>query len=205
MSKRLSSKYKLDRRMGENIWGRPKSPVNKKAYGPGQHGQRRRTKMSDFGIQLRAKQKLKGYYGNIQEKQFRKIYEEASRRKGNTAENLVGILESRLDAVVYRSKFVPTVFAARQFVNHGHVQVNGRRVNIPSYRVRPGDVVEVREKSRNMALVLEALESGERDIPDYIALDPKAMKATYVRAPELADIPYAVKMEPNLVVEYYSS
>jgi len=205
MSKRLSSKYKLDRRMGENIWGRPKSPVNKKAYGPGQHGQRRRTKMSDFGIQLRAKQKLKGYYGNIQEKQFRKIYEEASRRKGNTAENLVGILESRLDAVVYRSKFVPTVFAARQFVNHGHVQVNGRRVNIPSFRVRPGDVVEVREKSRNMALVLEALESGERDIPDYIALDPKAMKATYVRAPELADIPYAVKMEPNLVVEYYSS
>jgi len=205
MSKRLSSKYKLDRRMGENIWGRPKSPVNKKAYGPGQHGQRRRTKMSDFGIQLRAKQKLKGYYGNIQEKQFRKIYEEASRRKGNTAENLVGILESRLDAVVYRAKFVPTVFAARQFVNHGHVQVNGRRVNIPSYRVRPGDVVEVREKSRNMALVLEALESGERDIPDYIALDPKAMKATYVRAPELADIPYAVKMEPNLVVEYYSS
>jgi len=161
--------------------------------------------MSDFGIQLRAKQKLKGYYGNIQEKQFRKIYEEASRRKGNTAENLVGILESRLDAVVYRAKFVPTVFAARQFVNHGHVQVNGRRVNIPSYRVRPGDVVEVREKSRNMALVLEALESGERDIPDYIALDPKAMKATYVRAPELADIPYAVKMEPNLVVEYYSS
>ena len=205
MSKRHSAKYKLDRRMGENIWGRPKSPINKRAYGPGQHGQRRKQKVSDFGLQLRAKQKLKGYYGNLTEKQFSKTYEEAARRKGNTAENLVGLLESRLDAVVYRAQFVPTPFAARQFVNHGHVLVNGKRVNIPSYRVKPGDVVSVRERSRNMALVLEALQSPERDTPDYITMDGKAMSATYVRIPELAEVPYPVKMEPNLVIEFYAS
>ena len=205
MSKRSSVKHKLDRRLGENIWGRAKSPVNSRAYGPGQHGQRRKPKISDYGVQLMAKQKLKGYYGNIQEKQFRRVYDEASRRRGNTAENLIGLLESRLDAVVYRSKFVPTVFSARQFVNHGHVKVNGRRVTIPSFRCRPGDVVEVREKSRDMALVLEALESPERDVPDYISIDTKAMQATFVRVPELADVPYPVRMEPNLVVEFYSS
>ena len=205
MSKRHSAKYKLDRRMGENIWGRPKSPINKRAYGPGQHGQRRKQKVSDFGLQLRAKQKLKGYYGNLTEKQFSKTYEEAARRKGNTSENLIALLESRLDAVVYRAKFVPTPFAARQFVNHGHVLVNGKRVNIPSYRVKPGDVVQVRERSRNMALVLEALQSAERDTPEYITMDGKAMSATYVRIPELAEVPYPVKMEPNLVIEFYAS
>jgi len=205
MSKRHSQKYKIDRRMGENLWGRPKSPINSRPYGPGQHGQRRKGKMSDFGIQLMAKQKLKGYYGNITEKQFRRTYDEAARRTGNTAENLIGLLESRLDAVIYRSKFVPTVFAARQFVNHGHVKVNGVKTNIPSYRCKPGDVIEVREKSRSMALVLEALESPERDLPDYIDLDPKAMKVTFVRVPELSEVPYPVQMEPNLVVEFYSS
>ncbi|CAN1573233.1 MAG: 30S ribosomal protein S4 [Caulobacter sp.] len=205
MSKRHSAKYKIDRRMGENIWGRPKSPVNSRSYGPGQHGQRRKSKVSDFGLQLRAKQKLKGYYGNLTEKQFSRTYTEAARRKGNTAENLVGLLEARLDAVVYRAKFVPTVFAARQFVNHGHVLVNGKRVNIASYRVKAGDVVSVREKSRNMALVLEALSSGERDTPDYITVDARHMAATFVRAPELAEVPYPVKMEPNLVVEFYAS
>ncbi len=205
MSKRHTQKYKIDRRMGENIWGRPKSPVNKRSYGPGQHGQRRKTKMSDFGQQLMAKQKLKGYYGNITEKQFRNIYGLAQRMKGNTAENLIGLLESRLDALVYRAKFVPTVFAARQFVNHGHVTVNGRRVNIPSYRCKPGDVIQVREKSRSMALVLEALESPERDLPDYVEVDGKTMAATYLRVPELADVPYPVRMEPNLVVEFYTS
>ena len=205
MSKRQTQKYKIDRRMGENIWGRPKSPVNKRSYGPGQHGQRRKGKMSDFGLQLMAKQKLKGYYGNISEKQFRNIYALAQRRKGNAAENLIGLLESRLDAIVYRAKFVPTVFAARQFVNHGHVTVNGRRVNIPSYRCKPGDVIQVREKSRSMALVLEALESPERDLPDYIEVEGKTMSATYLRVPELADVPYAVRMEPNLVVEFYTS
>ena len=205
MSKRHSAKYKLDRRMGENIWGRPKSPINKRAYGPGQHGQRRKQKVSDFGLQLRAKQKLKGYYGNLTEKQFSKTYEEAARRKGNTAENLVGLLESRLDAVVYRAKFVPTPFAARQFVNHGHVLVNGKRVNIPSFRVKPGDVVSVRERSRNMALVLEALQSPERDTPDYIEVDGKGLSAKYIRMPELAEVPYPVKMEPNLIVEFYAS
>ena len=205
MTKRHSAKYKLDRRMGENIWGRPKSPINSRAYGPGQHGQRRKQKVSDFGLQLRAKQKLKGYYGNLTEKQFSRIYQDAARRKGNTSEHLIALLESRLDAVVYRAKFVPTVFASRQFVNHGHVLVNGKRVNIASYRVKPGDVVSVREKSRSMALVLEALGSAERDHPEYITMDIRAMSATFVRAPELAEVPYPVKMEPNLVVEFYAS
>ena len=205
MSKRHSAKYKLDRAMGENLWGRSKSPVNKRSYGPGQHGQRRKSKVSDFGLQLKAKQKLKGYYGNLTEKQFRKTYDEAARRKGNTSELLIGLLEQRLDAVVYRAKFVPTPWAARQFVNHGHVTVNGKKVNIASYRVKIGDVVEVKEKSRNMALVLEAQQSSERDVPDYMEIGDRGFSVRYVRVPELADVPFPVKMEPNLVVEYYSS
>ena len=204
MSKRTQSKYKLDRRMGENIWGRPKSPVNRREYGPGQHGQRRKGKLSDFGLQLRAKQKLKGFYGDLTEKQFRRVYAEAERRRGDTGENLIGLLERRLDAVVYRAKFVPTIFAARQFVNHGHVKVNGRRVNIPSFQVSDGDLIEVREKSRQMVLVLEAAQSPERDVPEYIEADHSKMTATFIRAPGLGDVPYAVQMEPNLVVEYYA-
>lgn len=204
MSKRQEAKYKIDRRMGENIWGRPRSPVNTRSYGPGQHGQRRRGKMSDYGLQLRAKQKLKGHYGNITEKTFRRTYEEATRRKGDTGENLIGLLESRLDALVYRAKFVPTVFAARQFVNHGHILVNGKRVNIPSYRCLPGDVIQVRDKSREMALVLEATQLPERDVPEYIDADHSKLSATFVRIPALADVPYPVQMEPNLVVEFYS-
>ena len=203
MSKRVRSKYKINRRLGENLWGRRKSPVNAREYGPGQHGQRRR-KPSDFGIQLAAKQKLKGYYGNITERQFRNTYEEAVRRRGDTIEQLIGLLERRLDAVVYRMKFVPTVFAARQFVNHGHVKVNGRRVNIPSYRVKEGDVIEVKDKSKALALVLEASESPERDVPDYVEVDHSRMKGAFLRVPELADVPYPVQMEPHLVIEYYS-
>ena len=205
MTKRHTAKYKIDRRMGENIWGRPKSPINQRSYGPGQHGQRRKSKVSDFGLQLRAKQKLKGYYGNLTEKQFAGTYKDAARKRGNTAETLIALLESRLDAVVYRAKFVPTVFAARQFVNHGHVLVNGKRVNIASYRVKPGDVVSVRERSRNMALVLEAIQSGERDTPDYLEVDAKGLSVKFIRAPDLAEVPYPVKMEPNLIVEFYAS
>ncbi len=204
MTKRLAAKYKIDRRMGENIWGRPKSPVNKREYGPGQHGQRRKNKLSDFGTQLRAKQKLKGYYGNITEKQFRRIYADAARVVGDTGENLVGLLERRLDAVVYRAKFVATVFAARQFVNHGHVLVNGRSVNIASYRVKEGDVIEVRQKSKQMVVVMEAIALAERDVPDYLEVDHSKLTATFVRQPTLADVPYPVVMEPNLVVEFYA-
>ena len=204
MSKRISTKYKIDRRLGENIWGRPKSPVNRREYGPGEHGQRRKGKPSDFGIQLRAKQKLKGYYGNISEKQFRRIYGEAVRQKGDTSENLIGLLESRLDAIVYRAKFVSTVFAARQFINHGHVKVNGQRVNIPSYRCQPGDIVEIRDRSKQLALVIEASQLAERDVPEYIDADHGKMAATFVRTPAFSDVPYPVQMEPNLVVEYYS-
>ncbi|GAA6181412.1 MULTISPECIES: 30S ribosomal protein S4 [unclassified Shimia] len=204
MTKRTTAKYKIDRRMGENIWGRPKSPVNRRDYGPGQHGQRRKGKLSDFGTQLRAKQKLKGYYGDMTEKMFRRIYAEAERVKGDTGENLIGLLERRLDAVVYRAKFVPTVFAARQFVNHGHVKVNGKRVNIPSYRVKEGDVIEVRDKSKQLAVLLEATQLSERDVPDYIDADHSKMTATFVRTPALGDVPYPVMMEPNLVVEFYA-
>ncbi|MFQ5984986.1 MAG: 30S ribosomal protein S4 [Alphaproteobacteria bacterium] len=203
MTKRLQSKYKLCRRLGLNLWGRPKSPTNRREHRPGEHGRRRR-KPSDYGIQLMAKQKLRGYYGNITERQFRNIYEEAAKKRGDTSQNLIELLERRLDTVVYRLKFVPTVFAARQFVNHGHVQVNGRRVNIPSYRVRDGDVIEVRERSHEIPIVLEAIESPERDVPDYLEVDYTHMRGTFLRAPELHDVPYPVQMEPQLVIEYYS-
>lgn len=201
--KRPSAKHKIDRRMGCNLWGRPKSPYNKRQTGPGQHGAMR-GKLSDYGLQLRAKQKLKGYYANIGERQFRRYYHEAMRLRGDSGQNLIGLLERRLDAVVYRAKFVPTVFAARQFVNHGHVTVNGKRVNIPSYSVKDGDVIEIREKAHNLPMVQQALESPEREVPSYIEADAKARKATYLRAPKLEDVPFAVQMEPQLVIEFYS-
>src|SRR5690348_8082173 len=204
MTKRNEAKYKLDRRMGQNIWGRPKSPVNRREYGPGQHGQRRKGKLSDYGVQLKAKQKLRGYYGNISERQFRGIYQEARRQKGDTGAHMIGLLEQRLDAVVYRAKFVPTVFAARQFINHGHIKVNGRRVTIPSYRLKVNDVIEVKESSKQLALVLEARALAERDVPDYIEVNEGKMSAKLARIPALNEVPYAVMMEPHLVVEYYS-
>jgi small subunit ribosomal protein S4 len=204
MSKRSSAKYKIDRRMGQNIWGRPKSPVNRREYGPGQHGQRRKSKLSDYGVQLKAKQKLKGYYGDISEKQFRGVYQEAIRLKGDSGANLIGLMERRLDAVIYRAKFVPTIFAARQFVNHGHIKVNGRRVNIPSFKVKVGDVVEVKEASKQLPLVLEAVALGERDVPDYIEADHSKLTAKMTRIPGLGEVPYPVMMEPHLVVEFYS-
>ena len=204
MTKRIEAKHKIDRRWGVNLWGRPKSPVNKRSYGPGEHGQKHAKKLSDYGLQLAAKQKLKGFYGNITEKQFRRTYKMALQRKGDTGENLINLLERRLDAVVYRMKFVPTVFASRQFINHGHVKVNGIRVNIPSYKVKDGDIIEVKDSSKDLAIVLEATQLAERDVPDYIDVDHKGMKGTFLRGPALADVPYAVQMEPNLVVEFYS-
>lgn len=203
MTKRAESKYKVNRRLGQNLWGRPKSPVNKRDYGPGQHGQRRK-KPTDFGTQLAAKQRLKFYYGNIGERQFRRYYDEAVRRKGDTSENLIELLERRLDTVVYRLKFAITPFAARQLVNHGHVTVNGKRVNIPSYLVRDGDQVEVKEKSKQLASVLDASQSAERDVPEYLEVDHRAMRGRFLRAPKLMDVPYPVQMEPNQVVEFYS-
>ena len=204
MSKRQSVKHKIDRRLGVNLWGRNKSPLAKgREGGPGQHGQRRK-KPTDYGNQLHAKQKLKGYYANIGERQFRRYFEEAVRRKGDTAENLINLLERRLDAVIYRMKFAPTPFNARQIVSHGHVLVNGKRVNIPSYFVRDGDVVEIRERVRQNVVVLAAIASTEREVPDYLQVDHAAGKGTFVRGPQLNDVPYPVKMEPNLVVEFYS-
>ncbi len=204
MTKRNPAKYKIDRRMGENIWGRPKSPVNRREYGPGQHGQRRKGKLSDYGVQLRAKQKLKGYYANISERQFRGIYQEAIRLKGDSGAHLIGLLERRLDMVIFRAKLVPTIFAARQFINHGHIKVNGRRVTIPSFRLKVGDAIEVREKSKQLPLVLEAVSLAERDVPDYIEADHSKMTARFTRIPQIGEVPYAVQMEPHLVVEYYS-
>jgi len=204
MTKRVQAKHKIDRRLGENIWGRPKSPLNKRESRPGQHGSARTGKLSDFGQQLRAKQKLKGYYANIGERQFRRIYGEAARMKGSTSEHLIGLLERRLDAVVYRAKLVPTPFSARQIVSHGHVTVNGRKVTVPSFRVRIGDVIELREKAKQLPLVLEAVKSPERDVPDYIEADHTKMVAKFIRTPGLADVPFPIVMEPNLVVEFYS-
>ena len=203
MSKRKSAKYNLDRRMGENIWGRPNSPVNRRSYGPGQHGQRRKGKMSDFGLQLRAKQKLKGYYGDVTEKQFKATYQEASRMKGDTGQNLIGLLEQRLDMVVYRAKFAPTVWSARQLVSHGHIRVNGVKCNIASRRVKLGDVISLGDKAKEMALIAEAQTLPERDIPDYVTPDGTD-KVTFTRVPKLDEVPYPVTMEPNLVVEFYS-
>lgn len=203
-AKRDNVKFKIDRRLGVNLWGRNKSPLAKgREGGPGQHGQRRK-KQTDYGIQLHAKQKLKGYYANMGERQFRRYYQEADRRKGDTAENLITLLERRLDAVIYRMKMAPTPFNARQIVSHGHVKVNGRRVNIPSYSVKDGDTIELVEKIKQNAVVLSAVQSTEREIPDYVTVDHGSMKGTFVRGPKLADVPYPVKMEPNLVVEFYS-
>ncbi len=202
-SKRVGSKFKINRRLGVNLWGRAKSPLNRRDYGPGQHGQRRK-KPSDFGTQLMAKQKLKGYYGNIGERQFQRLFSEAERRKGDTSENLIALLERRLDAVVYRMKFALTPFAARQYINHGHIRVNGKRVNIPSYMVKDNDTIEVREKSKQMAVILEATASTERDVPDYLEVDFAKLRGRFLRAPKLADVPYPVSMEPNLVIEFYS-
>jgi len=204
VSKRIAAKYKISRRVGENLWGRAKDPVEKRNYAPGQHGAMRRRKGSNFGTQLMAKQKLKGYYGSVTERQFRRIYQEAERRKGDTGENLIGLLESRLDTVVYRLGLVLTVFAARQFVSHGHVKVNGKRVNIASYSLKEGDTIEVREKSQQLAFVLEAVQNPERSVPDYLEFDPKALSGKFIRVPKLADVPYPVVMEPNLIVEFYS-
>lgn len=203
MTKRLASKYKVNRRLGVNLWGRGKSPIAKKDYPPGQHGQRRR-KPSDYGVQLTAKQKLKAYYGNIGEKRFRRYYEEAVRRRGDTSETLIELLERRLDAVVYRMKFAITPFAARQFVSHNHVLINGKRVNIPSFQLRDGDTIEVREKSKQLAVVLDAAQSTERDVPEYLEVDHRAMKGRFIRAPKPGDVPYPVQMEPHVVVEFYS-
>ena len=204
MTKRISSKHKIDRRLKINLWGRPKSPFNTRAYGPGQHGQSRKSKLSDYGIQLQAKQKLKGYYGNINERQFRNIYKKATMQKGDTGENLIGLLERRLDAVVYRARFSTTIFSARQLINHGHVKVNGKKVNIGSYVVSEEDTIEIRDKSKQLAFIDIALANKERETPEYIQLDEKNKKLKFVRVPKFEEVPYPIVMEPNLVIEYYS-
>ncbi len=204
MTKRLNSKHKVDRRLKVNLWGRPKSPFNTRAYPPGQHGQTKSAKPSDYGIQLQAKQKLKCYYGNMNEKQFRNMYKRAIMKKGDTAENLIGLLERRLDAVIYRSKLSNTIFSSRQLINHGHVRVNGKKVNISSYQVKEEDSIEIRDKSKQLALIDIALANKEREVPEYLQLDEKNKKVKFVRIPKFEEVPYPVVMEPNLVIEYYS-
>tara|TARA_B100002052_G_C15850541_1_gene584812 strand:- start:619 stop:1236 length:618 start_codon:yes stop_codon:yes gene_type:complete len=204
MTKRVKSKHKVDRRLRVNLWGRPKSPFNSRSYPPGQHGQTKSAKQSDFGVQLQAKQKLKSYYGNMNERQFRNLYKKAIMSKGNTAENLIGLLERRLDAVIYRSKFASTIFSSRQLINHGHVRVNGKKVNISSYQIKEEDTVEIRDKSKQLAIIDVSLASKERETPEYIQVDEKNKKIKFVRIPKFEEVPYPVVMEPNLVVEYYS-
>ena len=204
MTKRLASKHKVDRRLKVNLWGRPKSPFNSRNYPPGQHGKSRRGKPSDYGTQLQAKQKMKCYYGNINERQFRNIYRKALQKKGNTTENLVGFLEVRLDTVTYRAKFASTVFSARQLINHGHIRVNGKKVNIPSFLVKPEDTIEIKDKSKDMGMIVSSMVSKEREIPDFIQMDEKNKKARLIRIPKFSEVPYPTIMEPNLVIEYYS-
>jgi len=204
MTKRLASKHKVDRRLKVNLWGRPKSPFNSRNYPPGQHGKSRKGKRSDYGTQLEAKQKLKFYYGNMNERQFRNVYRKAIKKKGNTAENLVGFLERRLDTVIYRAKFAITVFSARQLINHGHIKVNGKKVNIPSYLVKAEDTIEIKDKSKEIVIITAALVSKEREVPDYIQMDEKHKKAKLIRVPKFSEVPYPIIMEPNLVIEYYS-
>ena len=204
MTKRLTSKHKVDRRLKVNLWGRPKSPFNSRNYPPGQHGKIKKGKLSDYGTQLEAKQKMKFYYGNINERQFRNVYRKAIQKKGNTTENFIGLLERRLDTVIYRAKFAITVFAARQLINHGHVKVNGKKVNIPSYSVKPEDTIEIKDKSKEMSVIAGALVTKEREVPDYIQTDEKKKKAKLIRVPKFSDVPFPTIMEPNLVIEYYS-
>ena len=204
MTKRLNSKHKVDRRLRVNLWGRPKSPFNSRAYPPGQHGQTKNAKPSDFGVQLQAKQKLKCYYGNMNERQFRNVYKKAIMKKGDTAENLIGLLERRLDAVIYRSKLSNTIFSSRQLINHGHVNVNGKKVNVSSYQVKEEDNIEIRDKSKQLAIIDIALANKEREIPEYLQVDEKNKKVKFVRVPKFEEVPYPVTMEPNLVIEYYS-
>ena len=204
MTKRIKAKHKVDRRLRVNLWGKPKSPFNTRNYPPGQHGQSKKGKPTDYGVQLNAKQKLKSYYGNINERQFRNVYRKAIKKKGNTTENLVGFLERRLDTVIYRAKFATTVFSARQLINHGHIKVNGKKVNIPSYLTRAEDTIEIKDKSKNITTITGALVSKEREVPDYIQMDEKNMKAKLIRVPKFSEIPYPTIMEPNLVIEYYS-
>ena len=204
-AKRNTRKLKIGRALGVNLWGKAKSPCNKRKYKPGQHGPTARGgNSSDYAKQMRAKQTLKGYYGNIGEKKFHAYYAEADNMRGDTPDNLIGLLERRLDAVVYRSKLAPTVFSSRQLVSHGHIYVNGKRVKIASYRVNPGDVITVSEKAKQMPLVVLALEAGDRETPDYINVDSANFTATFVRVPSFTDVPYPVQMFPELVVEFYS-
>ena len=204
MTKRLASKHKVDRRLKVNLWGRPKSPFNSRNYPPGQHGKAKRSKPSDYGTQLEAKQKMKFYYGNMNERQFRNVYRKALSKKGNTTENLVGLLERRLDIIIYRAKFSTTVFAARQLINHGHIKVNGKKVNIPSYLLKTEDTVELKDKSKDLTTIIGSIASKEREVPDYIQMDEKNKKAKFIRVPKFSEIPYPTIMEPNLVIEYYS-
>ena len=204
MTKRIKSKHKVDRRLKENLWGRPKSPFNVRAYPPGQHGQNKKGKPTDYGIQLQAKQKLKAYYGNINERQFRNIYRKAISKRGDTTENLIALLESRLDTVVYRAKLAPTVFSARQLINHGHIKINKKKVNISSYQVKDSDIIEIRDKSKKLTMIEGSLQSKERDVPEYIQMDDKNKSVKLIRIPKFAEVPYPVVMEPNLVIEYYS-
>ena len=204
MTKRLASKHKVDRRLKVNLWGRPKSPFNSRNYPPGQHGKAKKGKLSDYGTQLEAKQKMKFYYGNMNERQFRNVYRKAIQKKGNTTENLVGFLERRLDTVAYRAKFATTVFSARQLINHGHIKINGKKVNIPSYLVKAEDSIEIKDKSKDIVAIVGALMNKEREVPDYIQVDEKNKKATLTRIPKFSEVPYPIIMEPNLVIEYYS-
>ncbi len=200
MARYIGPKTKIARRFGEPIYGADKS-FEKKKYPPGQHGNnRRRRKKSEYGIQLDAKQKAKFIYG-VQEKQFNNLYKKASRRKGVTGEILLQLIEARLDNVIYRLGLAPTRSAARQLTSHRHITVNGEVVNIPSYSVRPGDVVGIREKSKSLKVITEALASRNNTFP-WLEWDNDLQAGKFLSYPERVDIPENI--EERLIIELYS-
>ncbi|XVN41153.1 MAG: 30S ribosomal protein S4 [Rickettsia endosymbiont of Argas persicus] len=204
MTKIVRSKYKASRRLGVSLWGDSKDAFNTRNYRPGQHGQNTMVKTSDYGLHLKAKQRIKCHYGRITEKQFRNLFGSAQKMKGNTGENFIGLLESRLDTIVYRMNIAQTIFAARQLVSHGHIKVNGHKADIASMRLKEGDVVEIKESSRQMTVIQESVSKQGQTTPDYVSFDVDSLSGKYLRVPTISDVRYPFKAEVHLVVELYS-
>lgn len=204
MTKVVKAKYKASRRLGTSIWGDDKDPFHTKNYRPGQHGPTGRVKTSDYGVHLQAKQTVKAHYGRITEKQFRNIFALANKMKGNTAENFAGLLEKRLDMVIYRMNLAPTIFAARQLVSHDNVKLNGKKVNIPGQRLKEGDKVELKDSAKQITVYMESAQKQKRTVPEYLSVDPGAMSGVFIRTPMILDIPYPFEANFGKIIEYYS-
>lgn len=199
MSRYTKSSYRVSRRLGFSTLETGKE-LTKKPYAPGIHGNKKAKKLSNYGIQLQEKQKVRFMYG-LNEKQFRKTFEDAGKMKGVHGENLFKLLESRLDNLVYRIGFATTRRGARQLVNHGHITVNGKKVNIPSYKCKPGDIIAIKESDKELAIVKASLETLSKRV-DFITYDEAKMAATYVRYPERTEL--TGEINDSLIVEFYN-